>query len=173
MKQYKFIGLFKNQLHEYRLEVNAFNFIQAFFLLTSKALELGNHYQLYSITDEKQKTIYVNKISDMNIFIEDNCLKTKSVEIDYEFNFNNISNGSIIRFKNTGVEWICIHYTNCNMKNRAKHNKYDKNHTGYYLFRGRWYEGNPLTDEPYGICAERLERGMFNNIEYIGHINKL
>lgn len=89
------------------------------------------------------------------------------------FDFSQISNGSIIRLKNDPVrDWVCIHYTKCDMSNRAKHNKNSKNHTGYYLFSGLWYDGNPLTDKPYGKCIERLERGMFNNIECIvGHIS--
>lgn len=38
--------------------------------------------------------------------------------------------------------------------------------------RGLWYEGSPLSDKPYGKCIERLERGMFNNIEsVVGHIS--
>ena len=92
---------------------------------------------------------------------------------DNSFDFSEITNGSIIRLKNDNSrDWVCIHYTNCDMKNRMKHNKNNKNHTGFYLFGGLWYDGNPLTDKPYGKCIERLERGMSNNIDSIvGHIS--
>lgn len=54
MKTYKYIGLFKSsEGHIYNLEVFCNGFIQAFFLLTAKAIESGRHYQLYSIVDEK------------------------------------------------------------------------------------------------------------------------
>ena len=71
MNKYKYIGLFiNNQKHEYyRLEVNAFNFTEAFFLLTSKAIELGNYSQLYSITNDNQNSVYVNQLKNMNIFV--------------------------------------------------------------------------------------------------------
>lgn len=87
--------------------------------------------------------------------------------------FDLITNGSIIRLKNDNTrDWVCIHYTNCNMSHRAKFNKNIKNHTGYYLFGGLWNEGNALTDKPYCKCIERLEKGMLNNIDSIvGHIS--
>ena len=82
-----------------------------------------------------------------------------------------IQNGDIIRLKSDNCrDWVAIHYSNCNMRNRIKHNKYNKNHTGFYLFSGLWYEGDVLTSEPYGKCIERLGRGMFPNIEVIGNI---
>lgn len=91
-----------------------------------------------------------------------------------KFDFTKITNGTIIRLKSdTNRDWVCIHYTNCNMANRLKHNHNNKNHTGFYLFGGLWYEieGSKLTDMAYGKCIERLERGMFNNIEIVGHIS--
>ena len=94
-------------------------------------------------------------------------------DVSISFNFSKISNGSIIRLKNdSNRDWVCIHYSKCDMDYRLKHNKNNKNHTGYYLFGGLWYDGDPLTDKPYGKCLERLERGMFNNIEsVVGHIS--
>ena len=84
-----------------------------------------------------------------------------------------IENGTIIRLKNyDGRDWVCIHYTKCNMHHRIKHDKHNKNHTGFYLFGGLWKEGDALTDEPYCKCLERLERGMLNNVEIVGHIKK-
>lgn len=90
------------------------------------------------------------------------------------FDFSQITNGSIIRLKNDdNRDWVCIHYSECDMSYRLRHNKNNKNHTGFYLFGGLWYEGSPLTDKPYGKCIERLERGMFNNISsVVGHISK-
>ncbi len=84
----------------------------------------------------------------------------------------NISNGDIVRFKqgNNWRDWVAIHYSNCNMSARVRHNKHNKNHTGFYLFSGLWYEGDIMTSEPYGKCIERLEKGMFPNIEIIGNI---
>ncbi len=72
MNKYKYIGLFiNNQKHEYyRLEVNAFNFTEAFFLLTSKAIELGSHPQLYSVTNDNQDRVYINKLENMNICVK-------------------------------------------------------------------------------------------------------
>lgn len=73
--------------------------------------------------------------------------------------FSKISNGSIVRLKSDNDrDRVCIHYTHY------------KNHTGYYLFGGLWYDGDALTCEPYGKCIERLERGMFPDIEIVGHI---
>ena len=89
------------------------------------------------------------------------------------FDFSKIQNGTIVRLKSdTNRDWVCIHHSNCNMNNRLKHNKNNKNHTGYYLFGGLWYEheGSKFTDKAYGKCIERLERGMFNNIEIVGFI---
>lgn len=86
-----------------------------------------------------------------------------------------IKNGDIIRFKNDslleGRDWVAIHYTNCDMRKRRKHNKHNRNHTGYYLFSGLWYEGNILSDAPYGKCIERLEAGMFSNIKIVGNVS--
>lgn len=89
------------------------------------------------------------------------------------FNLDQITNGSTIRLKNdNNRDWVCIHHSKCDMSYRLKHNKNNKNHTGFYLFGGLWYDGDPLTDKPYGKCIERLEMGMFNNIEgIVGHIS--
>ena len=95
-------------------------------------------------------------------------------DVSGSFDFSQITNGSIIRLKNDdNRDWVCIHFSNCDMSYRLRHNKNNKNHTGFYLFGGLWYEGSHLTDKPYGKCIERLERGMFNNIEsVVGHISK-
>lgn len=77
-----------------------------------------------------------------------------------------INNGDIIQFKNENNSryWVAIHHSKCNMDNA--------DHTGYYLFSGIWYEGDILTDKPYGKCIEQLRRGMFPNIEIVGNIIK-
>lgn len=58
------------------------------------------------------------------------------------------------------------------MDNREKFRRNIADHTGYYLFSGIWYEGDILTDKPYGKCIEQLRRGMFPNIEIVGNIIK-
>lgn len=88
------------------------------------------------------------------------------------FDFSEITNGSIIRLKNDETrDWVCIHHSKCNTASRVRVRKNVKNQTGYYLFGGPWYEGDPLTDKPYGKCIEHLEKGMKNNIVgIVGHI---
>lgn len=82
-----------------------------------------------------------------------------------------VLNGTIVRIKTQERYWVCIHHTRCDMDERPRHNKHNKNHTGFYLFSGLWYDGDVLTDKPYGKCLERLERGMFPEIEIMGHIS--
>lgn len=63
MKNYKYIGYFKNANgHQYQLEVYCNGFLQAFFLLTADAIRLGMHYQLDVIIDEKDN---VQKVGDI------------------------------------------------------------------------------------------------------------
>ena len=63
MKKYKYVGLFKSaEGHTYELEVLCNGFLNAFFLLTAKAIESGRHYQLHSITDEKDNKRMVGDI---------------------------------------------------------------------------------------------------------------
>lgn len=63
MKNYKYMGLFKNaEGNIYQLEVNCNGFLQAFFLLTADAIRSGKHYQLYSIIDENFKEKKVDNI---------------------------------------------------------------------------------------------------------------
>jgi hypothetical protein len=83
---------------------------------------------------------------------------------------NELTNGSIVRFLNDNTIYVAIHYTKSDINNRKKINKNIKNYTGYYLFNGLWYEGSPLTSEPYGKCIGQLEVGMCNNLEIIGHV---
>lgn len=56
MRNYKYTGVFHYSGHEgeklsFSLEVLAVNFIQAFILLTAKAISEGKYYQLSWITD--------------------------------------------------------------------------------------------------------------------------
>lgn len=56
MKNHKYTGVFHYNGHEgeklsFSLEVFAVNFIQAFILLTAKAISEGKYYQLSWITD--------------------------------------------------------------------------------------------------------------------------
>lgn len=85
-----------------------------------------------------------------------------------------INNGDIIQFKNENNSryWVAIHHSKCNMDNREKFRRNIADHTGYYLFSGIWYEGDILTDKPYGKCIEQLRKGMFPNIEIVGNIIK-
>ena len=83
-----------------------------------------------------------------------------------------IKNGDIIRFKNDNVrDWVALHYTCGELRRREKFNKNVKDNTGYYLFGGLWYEGNALTDKPYGKCKGMLKRGTFADIEIVGNIS--
>ena len=83
-----------------------------------------------------------------------------------------VQNGDIIRFKNDNVrDWVALHYTCGELRRREKFNKNVKDNTGYYLFGGLWYEGNALTDKPYGKCMGILKRGMFADIEIVGNIS--
>lgn len=82
-----------------------------------------------------------------------------------------IHNGDIIKFNNDNCRyWIAIDKNKCNDKFIYKTNKNIKDDTGFYLFGGLWYEGDPLTNAPYGKCKGKLKRGMFNNISIIGNI---
>ena len=61
MKKYKYIGTFQNaDGHEYDLEVYCNGYLQAFFLLTAKAIESGKHYKLHVIKDDEGNTEYVD-----------------------------------------------------------------------------------------------------------------
>lgn len=82
-----------------------------------------------------------------------------------------IHNGDIIRLSSDNTrDWVAIYHTNCDMSKREKFNKNVKDHTGFYLFGGLWYEGDALTDKPYGKCIEQLRRGAWNNITIVGNI---
>ena len=64
MRNYKYIGIFKNSDgHTYEHSVNCNGFIQAFFLLTADAIRSARHYQLYSITNEKNNVVLVDDIT--------------------------------------------------------------------------------------------------------------
>ncbi len=64
MKKYKYTGTFKNDDgHTYQLDVTCNGYLEAFFLLTAKAISEGKHYQLYTIADEEGRIRYVDKIS--------------------------------------------------------------------------------------------------------------
>jgi len=96
------------------------------------------------------------------------------MEAIINFDFFKITNGTIIRLNNDNTrDWVCIHHSNCDMEHREKMRKNNKNQTGFYLFGGLWYDGDPLTSKPYGKCIEHLEKGMANNIfGIVGHISK-
>ena len=66
MKKYKFIGLFKSDnQNTYELEVYCNGYIQAFILLTAKAIESGNHYQLFTITNEDGDYRTISNINEL------------------------------------------------------------------------------------------------------------
>jgi hypothetical protein len=63
MKQTKYSGLFKSGDNDtYELVVYCFGFLEAFFLLTADAIRTGKHYQLDTITDEKNNKRKVGDI---------------------------------------------------------------------------------------------------------------
>ena len=83
-----------------------------------------------------------------------------------------IRNGDIIRLSSDNTrDWVAIHYTRCDMRCREQYRKNVKDQTGFYLFGGLWYDGDPMTDRPYGKCAGHLRRGMFANIVVVGNIS--
>lgn len=81
-----------------------------------------------------------------------------------------INNGDIIKFNNDNTRcWVAIHINNLDKK-FFRINKNIKDNTEFYLFGGLWYEGDCLTNIPYGKCIGILKRGMFNNISIVGNI---
>lgn len=71
MKKHTYIGLFKSLNNDYILTVTCSNFTEAFFLLTAEAIKLGKHYQLYSITDEKNRIKLVSNLKRINELLTD------------------------------------------------------------------------------------------------------
>lgn len=73
MKQTKYIGVFHYEGYQveklsFKLEVRALGFIQAFILLTAKAITEGKCYQLSWITDEDGNKMEVEELTTMKIF---------------------------------------------------------------------------------------------------------
>lgn len=72
MKHTTYIGEFISDTgNKYSLTVRGNSFIQAFFLLTADAINLGRHYQLATITDDKENVRYVKdicKVSELLTF---------------------------------------------------------------------------------------------------------
>jgi hypothetical protein len=81
-----------------------------------------------------------------------------------------IKHGDIIEFKNSGEQWICLHHSTIDMSEMERYRPNVKDHTGFYLFRGLWYEGNLLTDKPYGKCRGQLRVGNFPDIKVVGNL---
>tara|TARA_R110000772_G_scaffold268686_3_gene397526 strand:+ start:8464 stop:8679 length:216 start_codon:yes stop_codon:yes gene_type:complete len=70
MKKLKYIGLFiADDFHQYTLECCCNGLIQAFILLTAKAINSGKHYQLHSIKNEKEDVFNVGDISKIGEII--------------------------------------------------------------------------------------------------------
>jgi len=63
MKTFKYTGLFNNGDGEYTLEVRCYGILQAFILLTAKAINSGKSYQLKTITEESG---VVTEVGDIN-----------------------------------------------------------------------------------------------------------
>ena len=73
MKQSKYIGTFHYECYQkeklsFSLSVRAFGFIQAFILLTAKAITEGKCYQLSWITDEDGNKKEVEDLVTIKIF---------------------------------------------------------------------------------------------------------
>lgn len=63
MRHTTYIGEFiSHNGNKYSLAVYGDSFIQAFFLLTADAIRFGKHYQLATITDEKDNVRHVADI---------------------------------------------------------------------------------------------------------------
>jgi hypothetical protein len=71
MKQTRYTGTFLTAGfgESYKLEVSCDGFLQAFFLLTAKAIQSGRHYQLNTITDEHGTERVVDDITKVNKLI--------------------------------------------------------------------------------------------------------
>lgn len=76
--------------------------------------------------------------------------------------------GDVILYKNN--HWILLHFSCIDMSQRETFRKNVKDHTGLYMFSGLWYEGNRLTDKPYGKCLEQLKVGMYPDILLVGNV---
>lgn len=73
MRQYKYTGVFscigfEGEVLRFSLEVHCNGFIEAFILLTAKALNQGKCYQLDWITDEKGTKVEVEDLITIKIF---------------------------------------------------------------------------------------------------------
>ena len=63
MKNYTFVGKFiSGDGNKFELKVICASYLEAFFLLTADAIRSARHYQLYTITNEKNETVRVDKI---------------------------------------------------------------------------------------------------------------
>lgn len=70
MKTNKYTGVFTSKEgHTYSLNVSAFSFFQAFFLLTADAIRNGSHYQLEKIFDYKN-TVQVGDIMGISKLLQ-------------------------------------------------------------------------------------------------------
>lgn len=90
-----------------------------------------------------------------------------------------LQNGVIVRCTNNSArnknerDWVLIHISYINSNSCIeKYRKHIKNHTGYYMMGGPWYEGNLLTNEPYGKTNGQLHRGELNQYIKVGDISK-
>lgn len=70
MKHTKYTGLFiSDTMDKYSLDVYCNGFIQALFLLTADAIRSGKHYQLSSITNDKNTVRYVSNIMNTSCIL--------------------------------------------------------------------------------------------------------
>ncbi len=70
MKTTTYIGVFKSaEGHVYSLDCNCFGVMQALIILTAKAIQKGFHYQLETITDEREKVYIIGDILKINEII--------------------------------------------------------------------------------------------------------
>ena len=93
-----------------------------------------------------------------------------------KIDINEIQNGTIIRFKNSGYDWVCIHKNFCEKKWIKK--KKNINDTDFYLFNSAYSWANDrnslLTSIPYGERLGRLQIGMTPNIsKIVGNIEQI
>lgn len=86
-----------------------------------------------------------------------------------------ITNGDVIRFKNQRGRnaYVAISWGNVRKKRiRVRMRKHIKDYTGFMLFSGLWYGGDPLTSEPYGKGGFHLKMGHFGSFDVIGNITE-
>lgn len=125
----------------------------------------------------KQYLKFLSKLRKINrdqrlIFTQGRSYGRKHLKSYREFLESILHTGLVIRFKNDSVrDWILIHQSDCSELSIPFSKSGSNNYLPYMILGGLWYEGNPLTSNPYGKIAGQLTMGALNNIIIVGDIN--